>query len=69
MKCDYPGCKAKAVDGIWELIDASSQDFPDATIDGDCIAWCGAHEDEMLAHSAADKWRRLTAFELSGDSC
>jgi hypothetical protein len=68
MKCLYQGCKAKAIGGIRELIDASSQDFPDATIEGDCIAWCEKHEDDMLEHSP-NKWRKLTALELRGDSC
>ena len=68
MKCLYPGCKAKAIDGMRELLDASSQDFPDATVEGDCIS--GAKNMKTRCwNTHQTNGEKLTAIELSKDSC
>jgi hypothetical protein len=63
-KCGLVSCEEKPIGGFQELIDASSHDHPNATIEGMKTAWCGEHESMLRPSVLGKRGRRLTAKEL-----
>src|ERR1035437_834807 len=63
-KCNLTDCEAKAVGGFKELIDASSHQFPNATIEGQQTAWCADHEDILRRTIRGKRGKPLTAKQL-----
>jgi hypothetical protein len=64
-KCNLGGCEEKAIGGFQELLDASSFDFPNATIKGSQTAWCKSHEAMLRPTVIGVRGKQLTAKELT----
>ena len=54
-KCRFPDCPSTPTGGYQLLLDASTDEDPNATILGGVIRWCEAHKSSLHRHTVGKR--------------